>query len=98
MPTAHRTREVRIAPSAMQSLLSCHPSPEENSAIKNVLSALAGKASYYVPSRPGARQGPLLGYKIAFLVPPTYLIEAGRFKIRYRFDDKNIDVGYIGVL
>jgi hypothetical protein len=76
---------------------SCHPSPEEKSAIMNVLSALAGKVGYYIPS-PDARQGPLLGYKIAFFVPPTYLIEAGRFKIRYRFDDKNIDVGYIGVL
>jgi hypothetical protein len=82
----------------MQTLASCRPSPEENEAIKNVLSALAGKASYYVPARPDAQQGPMLGYRIAFLEPPTYLIEAGRFKIRYRFDDKNIDVGYIGVL
>jgi hypothetical protein len=98
MPTTNKTREVRIAPSALQILASCHPSAEENAAIKNVLSALAGKATYYVPSNPNAQQGPLLGYKIAFLTPATYLIEAGRFKIRYRFDDKNIDVGYIGVL
>jgi len=58
-------------------------SPEERLAISNLLKDLCGN--------------PKLGYEIRFLSPNTYRVDAGRFRIHYRFDDEYVKVGYIGV-
>ena len=37
------------------------------------------------------------GYRIAFVNPPTYRIDMGRFRIHFRFDDRKLEVAFIGV-
>lgn len=76
-------REVVVAPVALERMISDKPSAEEREAIRNILTDLASK--------------PLLGYEIAFLTPLTYRVDAGRFRIHYRFDDREVRVGFIGV-
>lgn len=76
-------REVVVAPVAFQRMVEAYPSDEERAAIRNLLTDLATK--------------PLTGYKIAFLEPPTYRIDAGRFRIHYRFDSHEVQIGFIGV-
>lgn len=95
--TSIRTREVILAPRALRTMEEFSPTEEEREAIRQVLTALGGRGARrsLLPGQP--QSGPGLGYRIAFLEPPTYRVDAGRFSIQYRFDDEHIYVGFIGV-
>jgi len=76
-------REVILAPKALEMLEAAHPSDQERDAIRHVLSDL-GKSLVH-------------SYRIAFMEPPTYRIDVGRFRIHFRYDEHCVQVGFIGV-
>jgi len=92
-----KIREVTIAPHALTIMESFTPTEQEKAAIRNVIEQLGREDIPPKPSPTKQRSGPWQGYRIAFLEPPTYRIDVGRFNVQYRFDDTHVDVGYIGV-
>lgn len=76
-------REIVIDPVALQQMIGAKPTDDERHAIRNILTDLAAD--------------PHLGYEIPFLKPQAYRIDAGRFRIHYRFDQREVKVGFIGV-
>ncbi len=84
-------REVVIAPSALTNMRThFQPNEAEIKAIVAVLTALKSESKEEsLPSN--------LGYRIPFMVPPTFRVDVGRFRIHYTFADKAIQVGYLGV-
>lgn len=76
-------REVLIAPKALEGMEAAHPSDAERDAIRAVLMELSTDTSR--------------SYRIAFVTPPTYRIDVGRFRTHFRFDDHKVEVGFIGV-
>lgn len=78
-----KRREVVIAPSAVVHMLSFKPTPEELQALKTMCADL------------GADPG--LGFKIAFLDPPLYRADVGRFRIHYSITTAQIAVSFIGM-
>ena len=78
-----KRREVILAPKALERMEAAHPSEQERDAIRNVLTDLGADLSH--------------SYRIAFMNPPTYRIDAGRFRIHFRYDERQVQVGFIGV-
>jgi hypothetical protein len=76
-------REVINDPKALEMMQASRPSDAEREALLQVLQELATDVSR--------------GYRILFLQPPTYRIDVGRFRIHFRFDDKQVQVEFIGV-
>ena len=76
-------REVLIAPKALEIMEAAHPTDAEREAIRSVLTELSTDTSR--------------SYRIAFVNPPIYRIDVGRFRIHFRFDDRQVEVGFIGV-
>lgn len=76
-------REIIVASGALEYMVAGKPSDEELDALHNLLVDVGAD--------------PLLGYKIAFFTPLTYRIDAGRFRVHYRFDHDHIWVDFIGV-
>ena len=76
-------REVIIAPKALQQMESAHPSDAERDALRQVLSELSTD-----PSR---------AYRVLFVNPPMYRIDAGRFHIHFRLTEKQVQVEFMGV-
>jgi len=74
---------VLIAPKALEGMEAADPTDTERDAIRNVLAELSTDISR--------------GYRIAFVNPPTYRIDVGRFRIHFRFDDRKLEVAFIGV-
>jgi len=97
MTPKRKIREVTIAPRALTIMESFSPTEKEKAVIRNVIEELGREDIPPKPSPTGQRSGPWRGYRIAFLEPPTYRIDVGRFNIQYRFDDYHVYVGYIGV-
>jgi hypothetical protein len=81
MATTHR--EVVIDPEALETMQAANPSEAEREALLGVLRELATDTSR--------------AYRIVFLTPPTYRIDVGRFRIHFRYDEKQVQVGFIGV-
>jgi hypothetical protein len=80
---ARARREVLIAPKALEGMEAAKPTEAERDAIRAVLAELGTDTSR--------------SYKIAFVTPPTYRIDVGRFRIHFRCDDHSVEVGFIGV-
>jgi len=80
---ASTRREVVIDPGALEMMQAARPSDKEREALIHVLHELATD----VPR----------AYRILFLHPPAYRIDVGRFRIHFRFDDKQAQVEFIGV-
>jgi mRNA-degrading endonuclease RelE of RelBE toxin-antitoxin system len=76
-------REVLIAPKALEGMEAANPTDAERDAIRTVLAELSTDISR--------------GYRIAFVNPSTYRIDVGRFRIHFRFNDRKLEVGFIGV-
>jgi mRNA-degrading endonuclease RelE of RelBE toxin-antitoxin system len=76
-------REVVIDPEALEIMQAARPSDAEREALVQVLHELATDVSR--------------AYRILFVYPPSYRIDVGRFRIHFRFDDKQVRVGFIGV-
>jgi len=76
-------REVSIAPKVLAAMEAAHPTDAEREAIRIVLAELGTDLSR--------------AYRIAFLYPPIYRIDVGRFRIHFRFDEHKVKVGFIGV-
>ena len=76
-------REVIIDPEALEMMQASRPSDAEREALLQVLHELATDVSR--------------AYRILFLQPPTYRIDVGRFRIHFRFDEKQVQVEFIGV-
>jgi len=76
-------REIVIAPKALEMMERAHPSGAEREALLQVLRELATDVSR--------------GYRILFIQPPTYRLDVGRFRIHFRFDDKHLQIEFIGV-
>ena len=76
-------REIIIAPKALEMMEAARPSDAEREALLQVLRELATDVSR--------------AYRILFVYPPTYRIDVGRFRIHFRFDDKQVQVEFIGV-
>jgi mRNA-degrading endonuclease RelE of RelBE toxin-antitoxin system len=76
-------REIIIAPKAFAKMEAARPSEAERQALVQVLRELGTDLSR--------------AYKIAFVNPPMYRIDVGRFRIHFRCDDKQVRVGFIGV-
>jgi hypothetical protein len=76
-------REVILAPKALEMMEAAHPSAEEREAIRNVLTDLGASLAH--------------SFQIAFMNPPTYRIDAGRFRIHFRYNQREVQVGFIGV-
>lgn len=77
------SREITVAPIAMERMRLAEPSDLERHNIREALVKI--------------RTAPTSGYEIAFLKPTTYRLDVGRFMIIYRFNDRKVDVGYIGL-
>ena len=76
-------REVLIAPKALEGMEAANPTGAEREAIRTVLAELSTDISR--------------GYRIAFVNPLTYRIDVGRFRIHFRFNDRKVEVAFIGV-
>ena len=76
-------REVLIAPKALEEMGTAHPTNAEREAIRTVLGELSTDVSR--------------SYRIAFVNPPIYRIDVGRFRIHFRFDGRKVEVAFIGV-
>ncbi len=76
-------REIIIAPKALEMMEAARPSDAEREALLQVLRELATDVSR--------------GYRILFVHPPTYRLDVGRFRIHFRFDEKQVQVEFIGV-
>jgi len=76
-------RELVVAPSAVEGMSKARATPDERVAISNLLNDLCAN--------------PQLGYEIRFVHPTMYRVDAGRFHIHYRFNDRSLEVGFIGV-
>ncbi len=76
-------REIIIAPKALEMMEAAAPSDAERGAILQVLRELATDIS---PA-----------YRILFVYPPTFRLDVGRFRIHFRFDEKQVQVEFIGV-
>jgi len=76
-------REVVIDPVALESMQAARASDAEREALIHVLRELAIDVSR--------------AYRMLFVHPPTYRIDVGRFRIHFRFDDKQVRVEFIGV-
>ena len=76
-------REVIIDPGALEMMQALRPSDAEREALLQVLHELATDVSR--------------AYRILFLQPPTYRIDVGRFRIHFRFDEKQVQVEFIGI-
>ena len=72
-----------IAPKALETMEGAHPTDAEREAVRNVLAELSTDISR--------------AYRIAFLNPPLYRIDVGRFRIHFRLDDRHVEFGFIGV-
>ena len=77
-----KRRKLKIAPRAVESLKEAHPSDEELVAVENVLRDLTAN--------------PMLGYPVAFTNPRFYRIDVGRLRVHYVFDDRKVEVSYMG--
>jgi len=78
-----KRREVILAPKALEMMEAAHPSDAERDALRHVLTELGTDLSR--------------SFRIAFLNPPAYRIDVGRFRIHFRYDDRQVLVGFIGV-
>jgi hypothetical protein len=76
-------REVIIAPKAMEMMEAARPSDAEREALLQILIELSTD-----PSR---------AYRILFVNPPMYRIDAGRFRIHFRLTEKQVQVEFIGI-
>jgi mRNA-degrading endonuclease RelE of RelBE toxin-antitoxin system len=80
---AARRREVVIDPVALEMMSTARPTDAESEALVTVLRELATDVSR--------------GYRILFLHPPTYRLDVGRFRIHFTWDEKQVQVEFIGV-
>ncbi len=76
-------REIIIDPKALEMMAAARPSEAEREALRQVLAELGTDLSR--------------AYRIPFENPLSYRIDVGRFRIHFRFDDKQVRVGFIGV-
>jgi len=76
-------REVIIDPEALEIMQAARPSDAEREALREVLAELSTDLAR--------------AYRIPFLQPPTYRLDVGRFRIHFRYDEKQVQVGFIGV-
>jgi mRNA-degrading endonuclease RelE of RelBE toxin-antitoxin system len=76
-------REVSIAPKALEEMEAAHPSDAEREALLQILTELSTD-----PSR---------AYRVLFVNPPMYRIDAGRFRIHFRLTEKQVQVEFIGI-
>jgi hypothetical protein len=72
-----------LVPKALEIMESAHPTDAEREAVRNVLAELSTDISR--------------AYRIAFINPPLYRIDVGRFRIHFRLNDRQVEVGFIGV-
>ena len=89
-------REIVIAPSALRMMERFAPSEKERLAVRSAITLLgledtASSGQYLPPS------GVSMGYRVMFMEPPTFRIDAGRFGVLYEFDKKTVWVGSIAV-
>ena len=72
------------------------PKLYERAALRSAIAALGrGGSAVVAPKIPSS--GPLMGYRVKFMEPPTFRIDVGRFGVLYRFDASTIRVGSIAV-
>jgi hypothetical protein len=76
-------REVIIAPNAMEMMEAARPSDAEREALLQILIELS--------------TDPPRAYRILFVNPPMYRIDAGRFRIHFRLTEKQVQVEFIGI-
>lgn len=76
-------KEIIIDPNALKMMAAARPSEAEREALRQVLAELSTDLSR--------------AYRIFFVDPPTYRIDVGRFRIHFRYDEKTVQIGFIGV-
>jgi mRNA-degrading endonuclease RelE of RelBE toxin-antitoxin system len=76
-------REIILAPKALEQMEAAHPSDVEREALRQILSELSTD-----PSR---------AYRVLFVNPPMYRIDAGRFRIHFRLTEQQVQVEFIGI-
>ncbi len=91
-------RELILAPTALNEMERCLPTEAEREALIRTLTALTVRHKVSEQAAPvTATAGVYMGYPIFSMIPVTYRLDAGRFRIHYRFDDHSVQVGFIGV-